>query len=130
MDRPGSVLVLSLIVLGSGFLLARTLFTSHREVAVTEMLGIDSLIYAVESDIRNAGLRAESSELGPMFSESTVDLEINYTIKAVRRTGAHVEYKFVAVDENSEVSEDKIQKVVVHLKPVVFDLHASGGSPP
>jgi Trypsin-co-occurring domain 2 len=112
------------LVLGSIILVSLALIVfNHRRrpLAAPEKvagLGLRELIKDIKSDLaKSEEERLEAGE-NPVFKVEDVDLEINFVINKQYAESGGIEYKFVTLGNQSQISSEKVQKITLHMKAI------------
>jgi len=109
------------ILIGSAILLLVSVFAYRywvkkpAEAQTDEGLGIAKLIEDVKSELITSDENRRSQGLPALFQVRSFDLEINFVVKARRKGQVGIDYEVVAVGGESEVSSEKVQKIVLHM---------------
>jgi hypothetical protein len=83
-----------------------------------EGLGIDDLLQGVKAELTKAERHRIEIGEAPLFEVKTFDLEVNFLVKATTKEKGEVEYSFVTVGAESEVSAERVQKITLHMAAV------------
>ena len=81
-------------------------------------LNIKELINKVESELQKAEQEKIESKQSGLFLVKTFDLEISFLIKTRFTQTGTVEYDFIVVSAEDEVSTEQTQKITLHLETV------------
>jgi hypothetical protein len=112
-------IVLASVILLLAFLLFHRYWRSEPESSLSDgTLGVADLIEKVKSDLETVDRQRIERDEAPLFNVDSFDLEINFVVKEGQSTSAQGEYKVLTVGGTSEVSSEKVQKIVLHLKAV------------
>jgi len=83
-----------------------------------EGLGISDLIARVRQELAESEKRRINEEKAALFNVKSFDLEIGFVVRAQRTEKGGVEYRFVAVEGESTLSSERIQRVMLHMQAV------------
>jgi len=123
------------ILIGSAILLLVSVFAYRywvkkpAEAQTDEGLGIAKLIEDVKSELITSDENRRSQGLPALFQVRSFDLEINFVVKARRKGQVGIDYEVVAVGGESEVSSEKVQKIVLHMDAASPEKHTAKAQP-
>lgn len=110
-------IVLASVILLLAFILFHKYWKSDPASNVTDgTLGVAELIEKVKSDLEKVDRQRIERDEAALFNVESFDLEINFVVKEGQSTSATGEYKVLTVGGTSQVSSEKVQKIVLHLK--------------
>jgi hypothetical protein len=81
-----------------------------------EGLGIQELVRRVQAEVEQSEDSRIRSGIAPLFELNDFDLEINFVVKTRTTAQGELEYHFVTVNSESEVSSEKTQKITLRMK--------------
>jgi len=123
------------ILIGSAILLLVSAFAYRywvkkpAEVQKDEGLGVAKLIQDVKSELIRSDEDRRNQGLPALFQLRSFDLEINFVVKASRKGQVGLKYEVVAVGGESEVSSEKVQKIVLHMDAAAPEKHTAAAQP-
>jgi hypothetical protein len=77
-----------------------------------EGLGVAELIKGVKADL----MLTERDSSARMFKVKSFDLEINFVVKSRQKAQGGVDYKVVTAGGESELSNERVQKIILHME--------------
>lgn len=89
-------------------------------------LGIEQVLTQVKSELNAAS--AKEKDMTPMFDVKSFDLELNFIVRKGESGTAGVKTEVVSIGGGTESSSETVQKIRLHMEPVVTDKR-EGGKP-
>lgn len=113
--RVEDILICIAILLLVSLLLYKHWIKRSVESELKDGLGITELIEGVKSELIRSDENRRSSGLPPLFEVKSFDLELNFLVKSSRKGLAGINYELVAVSGETEVSSERVQKILLHM---------------
>lgn len=87
-------------------------------------LGIEQVLTQVKSELNAAS--AKEKDNAPMFDVKSFDLELNFIVRKGESGSADVKTEVVSIGGRTESSSETVQKIKLHMEPVVTDKRETG----
>jgi hypothetical protein len=83
-------------------------------------LGIDKLITQVKHDLEVVDEERIRENKAALFRVETFNLEVNFVVRRTDSAEAQMKYEVVTIGGKSDVSAEKVQKIILHFKAVDY----------
>jgi Trypsin-co-occurring domain 2 len=84
-------------------------------------LGVQTLVENVKNDLEQIDIDRIKQNKAALFNVKTFDLEINFIAKKTNSSDAKFDYQVVTLGGGEEVSQEQVQKIMLHFEAVAPD---------
>jgi competence protein ComGC len=121
LNKPDEVVIIFVIVMLILVLIHRYFRNTQTTTNEGKEISIERLIEQVKSSLEIADAKRMEEKKAALFKVDSFELEINFIVKEAQSGEASIRYEAVTVGGRTEVSAEKVQKIILHMKAIDYD---------
>jgi len=119
--KPDEVIIMVVIFMLISVLLYRYFRNTQTSTNENKDVSIETLIEQVKNSLEIVDEKRMKENKAALFKVDSFELEIHFVVKEAQSGEASVRYEAVTVGGRTEVSAEKVQKIILHMKAIDYD---------